>query len=640
MDKRTSKTQKIDEGKIEAMKVLRANGCSYAQIAQVCGVGKTTAKKYTTHIIPLPKHMQKNPFSKLLWKRTKQPIEARLADLPTLDETLNQRELRDKQYWIENHVEGNRFKGPTEQFGLRELWELMKTPTDFISPKGTTEWYDYYLAEQLLKPTPYGKSLSYTQICIQDFFHRHRKAMAKVFRGGGKTVLVLGDTTRLICENRENNYFIQSEIVSKSRRRVQAVRNILMTNKPLISDYGYLPRDIKYKGIRDTWKLGEFTVKRETVQVDPTLMALSWTDAEMLGGHYAGGFFDDPWSTKLERMGEKKKEEWFEWYDTTFQGCMEDSSFEWFIYTPKGIEDIYKTLERTGQYHTYTQPAILTYPSKYHYEDAIDGLGQKYKKAVIETQDWHISDDCHGRFSIELFLQKKAAMIRGMASFEQEFQLNPVPMSGRAFKWSDLRWINSIAEFYNLIGDEKKRAKHLKIQGGMDLSFGKSDRSAFTALCIIGYLHPNAYLLQTWLGRNLGIAGKAKFINDAKKMFPKLNIIHMEADLTQTENVDEIQKLCPDVKIKEILSRQEQAKITKADYPTSWTKKQIRIHSQMENPVEANRLFINKNMNHFDEFEMEFKFFPRSPFIDLLDALAMVLSKMTRVRALLYGLSG
>jgi len=640
MSNRTWSTQKISENKIEAMKVLRANGCSYAQIAQVCGVGKTTAEKYVKHIVQLPKHMQKNPFSKLLYKRSKQPIEVKLAALPSLDETLTQRELRDKQYWLENHVEGNRFEGPLDQFSLQELWEMMKVPTDYVSKLGSTAWYDYYLAEQLLKPTPFGKSLSNTQICIQDFLDRHRKAMAQVFRSGGKTVLVLGGLTRLISEHKENNYFVQSEIVSKSRRRVQAVRNILMTNKPLIGDYGYLPRDIKYKGIRDTWKLGEFTVKRETVQTDPTLMALSWTDAEMLGGHFAGGFFDDPWSTKLEQQGEKKKEQWFEWYDTTFQGCMEDSSFEWFICTPKGIEDIYKTLERTGQYHVYKQPAILKYPSKYHYEDAIDASGKKYKKAIVETQDWHISDDCHGRFSIESFLQKKASMVRGMASFEQEYQLNPVPKGGRAFKWADLRWFNSIAEFYNLIEDEKKRAKLVKIQGGMDLSFGKSQRSAFTALCVVGYLHPNAYLLQTFLGRGLGINGKAKLIKRAVKMFPKLNIIHMEADVSQSENVDDIKKLCPEVKIKEVLSRQEQAKITKSDYPTTWSKKQIRIHSQLENIFEANRFFVNKNMNHFDEFEMEYKFFPGSPFIDLLDALGMVISRLTRVRALLYGLSG
>lgn len=632
---RSNKNAPLSQKQIDAIITLRLNGCYYSQIAEILGIGKTTAQKYGKDVIPLPRHRQKNPFRNVKEQRSKVNIDVMMNKLPANMDEVTQRELRDKEYWRSNHVEGERYLGPIEMFSLNELKEMMEVPTGYISELCHSEWYDYYLSKQLLR----GGTLSPGQIVVQDFIYNHSRAMAQMHREFGKTVLCIGGLAEKICHFPENNFFVQSEILSKSKRRVSAVRGILMTNPQLIADYGYLPRDKKYKGIKDTWKRGEFTVKRETIQTDPTLMALSWTDSEMLGGHFMGGIFDDPWSGKLERRGEKAREAWFEWHDTTFIGCLEDGAFVWFICTRKGIEDIYIILERTGQYKVLKIPAIYQYPSKYHFEDALNKHGMVYKKAIVETDDWFIADDSNGRFSIEYFLEKENSMVRGAASFAQEFQLEPVPKGGIALKWKSLNFISSPHDFFNLIQDEKHRSRKLKVEGAMDLAFGKSQRAAFTALCIIGYLYPNIYLLQSYLRRNAGISGKSDMINRAKEEFPMMNTVHVESDLQQTENVSEIQARVG-VKLNPVQSRQEQAKITKGDYPESWTPKQCRIYEQLDDPWHGGNIWVNKNMRHYDEFEREARFFPKSPFIDLLDAFGIGISRFARKRAYVFGYSG
>ena len=121
-----------------------------------------------------------------------------------------------------------------------------------------------------------------------------------------------------------------------------AVRSHLQSNKRLIADYGYLPHDKKYRNTTALWKAGEFVIKRDTIQTDPSLKALSWKDAKMLGGHFKGVLFDDPWSIKLEENRDANKEKWFRWYDSTLIGSMEEDSWQHIVCTRKGLYDIYR----------------------------------------------------------------------------------------------------------------------------------------------------------------------------------------------------------------------------------------------------------------------------------------------------------
>lgn len=613
------------------MQKLWANGVTTDPLCKVFSVARGTVNKYCKGIIRLPSKLQKNPFKDFQKGCSVEEVVENLEDINT---QVTQRELIDIKYWEQNHTPGKRWEGPISNIEIRKLAEIMETPTCYHSPLTLSDWYNHYVGKSLLKYPPH--TLSETQLWINDFLVKHKRALVLVFRGGGKTVYVVGKLIREICEDREGNYFVQSKVIGISRKRVQAVRAELMTNKLLISDYGYLPHRREYAGHRATWSKTEFSVKRETTQVDPTLIALSWKQGETLGSHFKGGIFDDPWSRKLQKQAPKSIEDWFDWYDSTFVPCMEMAEFEHFICTYKALDDIYHELEDVGMHHIYKQPAIIKYPSEYHY------IKDEFNKIVgvkVDSDDWEISDDCHGRFSIEKFLMLKEQMKHSQTiSFEAEYQLNPLPPKGIAFKWDDLRFFNNIQDFYDLLTDNKRRDKYMKIIGCMDLAFGKKIRSDYTALVILGFVKPNYYLLQIYLNRGGNLAKKAKMINSAKTQFPRMNVVYIEADLQQTAAVDELCSLIQSVAVKPVLSRQEE-KALKPSSTEEFSSKDLRIMTQFENPLELNQLWINKHCNHFDEFEREFRYFPRSLHKDVLDAIGNGLSRLKQTRAILYGVS-
>lgn len=635
-----SKRTKVSRTEIETFRKLWMNGLSVTEINELYPMySRGTIHRYVKGVIRLPARLQKNPFE--IFGRSGDSVKTAERVL-SIEEAATQKELADIEYWKENHVEGKRWEGPLDNLHISELQEIMKVPTGYHSPMGRIEWYNHYLADSMLGK---GNVLSETQHRISHFLDKHDKALIEVFRGAGKTVFVIGGLVYHIVENRDGNFFVQSETIGMSRKRVQAVRTHLMANKQLIADYGFLPHYKDKSGLKQTWKSGEFVVKRDTVQVDPTLIALSWKQAETLGSHFTGGIFDDPWSLKLQRAAPVSVENWLEWYDTTFVPTMDHSEFEHFLCTRKGLEDIYKALEDRGLHAVYKQPAFLQVPTDYHLTRDDSGV---IVGVEIPNQDYEISDDCNGRFSAEKFLLIREQMKSQIdTSFEQEYQLNPLPPAGIAFNWDDLRFFNGMHEFLDKVGISGKSfsdpnvaaMRYIKIIGCMDLAFGKSERADYTALVVLGYLHPNVYLLQIFLDRGGNLAKKASMISMAKRQFPKLSEVYVEADLQQTATVDELKGLVTDVAVLPILSRQQETPLR--PYKTDeFSPKDIRIMNQLESLLASKSLYINKQMSHFDEFEREFRYFPRSAHKDVLDALGNGISKFKHNKAILYGFSG
>lgn len=629
--------RKVTQTHVEQMQKLFANGVTIRQLASIFPYSVGTIHNYTKDVIRLPLELQENPFKRFKKGRSVFDSIETLKDKQT---AITQKELADDVYWKENHIPGQRYGGPLDRVALSELQEIMAEPTGYHSPLARADWYNYYLADQMLGV---GNVLSQTQIRISQFLKAHPKGMIQVFRGAGKTVFVVGGLVYEIVEFRDGNYFVQSETIGMSRKRVQSVRTVLMSNKPLIADYGFLPHYRTHEGVKQTWKAGEFVVKRDIVQIDPTLIALSWKQAETLGSHFRGGIFDDPWSLKLQRAAPVSVEHWLEWYDTTFIPTMDSAEFEYFLCTRKGLDDIYSNLEERGMHHLYKQPAILQFPSKYRLIRDEQGV---IVGVEVLSDDWEISDDCNGRFSIEKFLLIREAMKSQVdTSFEQEYQLNPLPPAGLAFDWKQLQWFNGEQEFYNLItadnedSTEKMRNRYMQIIGSMDLAFGKSKRADFTALCVIGYIKPNFYLLQIYLDRGGDLAKKAQMIRLAKQQFPRLKAVYVEADLQQSATVNELKGLVTEVPVLPVLSRQQETPLRQ--YKTDeFSSKDIRIMNQLDIPLAAHNIWINKRANHLDEFEREYRYFPRSAHKDVLDAFGNGISKFSTTKAVLYGYSG
>jgi len=628
------KTEKLADELIHSIKTLRMNGMSYREISKNLGVGYGSVQKYAKNVAFLPKSMQKNPFALInpdnIAKIKENIFKGRILDPKDFKDVTN------KDYWLEQHIPGKRYEGPLHILSITELQELMEEPTDYHSKLSLRDWCKYYLQgpHNFLKHKPHiwGEG----QFEIFDLWEEHRKIMMKFHRDYGKTMAFDAIFTHEICENREGNYAIVSQTDREARRRVKHVGDMFLKNPKIISDYGFLPHQKIYQGTRQSWTKSEITVKREISQTDPTLMCLSSESKSSTGPHYDGIGFDDVWSRILDRNPDNK-EKWLEWFDGELEGTLENS-WELWIYTRKSPIDLYQYFEDKQYYVVIEKPAIIKYPSKYNYVYK-DVMGQKIFDYVdVQSKDWIISDP--SRFTIEYFLEKKLKM--NPAEWESEFQLNPMARTGKYWKWKDLRWLDSYNEFLDMV-KSKGASRKSKVIGSMDMALGTSARADYTALCIIGFFEEKYYFLELFLKRGANETDMVNMIAEAKRMFPMLEEIYIEADFQQSTYVNNIKKRASFVHILPVLARQEQKMLEKATAErksVNLTGKPLRIWATLEAKIEANVLYINRFMRNFEEFKSEFRTFPKCEHYDVLDALSSGMQKMEKKGALIFALSG
>jgi phage terminase large subunit-like protein len=619
-------TKKISDKQITAIKKLRSHGVPFNKIAEACGVGYGTARKYSEKVTFLPKSMRRNPFELLSPDTNPQEYEKRVINPDDF------KDLASREYWIENYERGTRLTAPLDIFSLTELQELMEEPTDYISELSMADWAIKYLEgpKNFLKYAPYKWSKG--QLEMFDLWEEHRKIMIETHRDYGKTMVVDAILTREICHHRENNYAICSETDKKARARVKHIGDVLLKNKNIIATYGFLPHMKVFQGTRQTWTKNEITVKREISQTDPTLMCFSSVSKGATGAHFNGIVFDDVWSRILDRNPENK-DKWLEWFDGELEGCLEDA-WECWVLTRKGVTDLYQTMEDREYYVIYRRPAIVKFPTLYHYTyKEVEGK-KVFDKVVVESNDWKLSDPT--RFSIEFLLEKKMKM--NPAEWESEYQLNPTARTGKYWDWKNLRFIDNYTDFLRMTSEKGSR-RRMKIIGAMDMAFGTSSRADYTALVIVGYYEEKYYFLELFLKRGANENDTVRMLGEAKRIFIDMETVYIEADIQQSARVEQLKKKASFMHILPILSRQEQGMLDKANIErktVNLTGKPLRIWSQLEAKIEDYKLYINKNMRNFKEFRDEFITFPRCEHFDVLDALGMGISKMTSKGALIY----
>jgi len=623
-------TKKLTEKQIEGIQQLRAHGCTYRQISEYLNIGYGSAQKYAKNVTFLPKSMRMNPFELLSPKENPKQYEKRVKNPE------NYKYVKTKEYWIEEHKPGTRYMGPLNLFNITEFQELMEEPTNYHSPLSMREWAIKYLEgpNNFLKHPPYKWGEG--QLEIFDLFEEHRKLMLEYHRGFGKTMAADAILVREICEHRENNYAICSETDIKARARVKHVGDMFLKNKLIIADYGFLPHQKVYKGTRQAWTKREITIKREISQTDPTLMCFSSQSKGATGAHFDGIVYDDVWSRILDRNSENK-EKWLEWFDGELEGCLDDA-WELWLLTRKGLTDLYQTMEDREYYVLLKTPAFIKYPTKYHYEYKMVKGEKIFDRVVVESDDYIISDPT--RFTPEFLLEKKMKM--NAAEWESEFQLNPTARTGKYWKWSDMRFITGYTEF-ELMTKEKGASRASKMIGCMDLAFGTSARADYTALVIIGFFEQKFYFLELFLKRGANENEMVRMLSEAKKTFPKLETVYVEADFQQSDRAESLKKKASFLHILPILSRQQQAlleKDNKERRTVNLTGKPLRIWSQLEAIIEDHTLWVNKTMRNFKEFKDEFITFPKCEHFDVLDALGNGISKMVKKGALIYALHG
>ena len=617
------------------MKILRANGMTIDDIAELTGFAVGTIHTYVKDVAILPNSRQRNPLDRLSIEQSKKVADARL---PTSENVRIAEEIGDIDYYIEQHEEGKRFEGPLHLINLRQLQDIMQEPTDYHSPLSIQEWLKYYLEGRegmLLKHKPH--TWTPLQMEMVQAWSDNKRNMFETFRDAGKTMVGIGIGGREICENRDNNYAIASETKYKARQRVKNIGDLLLTNKKIIADYGFLPHIKRFKGHTQEWSKESITVKRSFKQTDPTLMCFSTESSEATGAHFAGIIFDDIWSRKLEKNSRENKRKWFDWYDGELEGCLEDA-WELFLLTRKGVNDLYRDLEERDIYAVFKKPAIIKFPSKYDvlYKDVggrriFDGFDNISNDYVLSSPE---------RFSINFLLEKYFKMPE--PKWRAEYQLDPIAEKGQFFKWDDLRTFKGYNGFFNQI-EKAKREKYMRVIGFMDLAFGKSDRADFTALVILGYYNRQYYVLDTYIKRGANENDMLEMIREAHHDFPKyLRMVYIEDDLQQISMVERLKKMCTFMSIQGFSSRQEMQKLKREDSGKheNLEGKQLRILSQLEGLLINHKLLINENMKNMKEFKDEIITFPDCRHFDIIDALGNAVSIMEDRSVLIKVISG
>lgn len=628
--------KKVTPDMIEKLKIMRANGMILTDIAELTGLSVGTVSNYTKEVGILPKSRQRNPFEPISKEMSKKIVKSRL---PTAENRRIAEEIEDIEYFIENHEKGTRFEGPLDKIDLEKLQDIMDTPTGYKSPLSIREWVDYYLGgveNKFLKEPPH--EWTELQLEIFDLWEKHKRLMVETFRKAGKTMDADAIIIYCVCENPDNNYAIVSETKSKAVKRVKHVGDMLLTNKRIIADYGFLPHISKFRGTRQSWKKEEITVKRKFHQTDPTVIAFSSATAEATGGHYDGIVYDDVWSRNLEINGAENKMKWFDWYDGEMEGCIDDNTWELFLLTRKGVNDLYRDLEDRQLYVVFRRPAVIKFPSKYEYIFEEIGGKKVLQDVKIYTKDWEISEP--ERFSIEYFLEKKFKMPE--SKWRSEYQLDPVAEKGVYFNWDDLRFIKTYDDYRKLV-EQKHWGKYFRVIGFMDLAFGKSSRADYTALVIVGFYDHSYYLLEALIKRGATDTDLVEMLQEAYRLFPQLlRIIYIEDDLQQISTVERIKKKVPQINIQGFSSRDEMNKIKRQDSAkrTRLDGKLLRIDSQLGGIIESKKLIINENMRNFKEFKDEYKTFPDCKHYDIIDALGNAVSILTQKSAFIKIISG
>jgi len=525
----------------------------------------------------------------------------------------------------------------------------VKHPVFGTKPPTDEEWIEYYLGGTLL-PTrvpdvdpitgvprrdhngrviekEIEPKLYKSQSVIVRFLGSHPRAKLEIFRGAGKTVVVIGLILRAICDNPEERICFQSEVEEKTVQRIKTIRRELMENQRIIKDYGYLPADedsarTRVYGKRARGKMTEavIEIKRKFTGIEPTVMGISWQSSGGLGYHFTGVILDDPWSRK-NQGSEKDYQRFWSWMDE-FTGSCEQAKFVWVLCTKKGANDVYAEMDARKMFSTLRQPLVIKFPPEDKIEFVEDDAGGIAGIVIRdkEPEEHYVFDTCMGKYTIENVLLMRRMM--SPRAFKMEYQLEATPEDGSMFKWADARWIDpSSPDPYARVPFEK--AHRMKVVFVYDPALGESERASLNVLLAMGKFQARYYVLRSWVG-HWNRRERVKVFREAMEMYPAAPF-YIEEAFAQARI---IRTLLEDGGLSTIRLRSVSPKIKSVQYNAffrgdKYAAKKGRIADALENPWYNNRIYLAKDLDELRELEAEIKSFPNRDRLDFMDALAM-----------------
>jgi len=526
---------------------------------------------------------------------------------------------------------------------VRSRKKFKPAPTGYHSPLSIYKWLPYYLpnhfrGDKAIKQAFSSlkkKSVFKTILASQQTPRSHKnqppkkrprlyfgqKRMLKwmmsnpwaafeVFRSAGKTQLAIGLMVYLICENPNLRLFYLSEEQRKTIRRVRLVRSLL-ASEMIVNDYGYLIDD----GVHGKSTESMFQCYRSIDAIEPTLMAITWRDAQALGYHFDGGILDDPWSQKLQNeFGAKKK--WLEWWGE-FRFCLEDAKFCWMLRTRKALHDLYEELDKKRLFAVYRQKLIIKAPSKVTFIENSRGVIEDVKF----SNDYMIFDDCFGKYSMKnlLLLQKEDPYY-----FEREIQNNPYMIEGDVFKWKNARFYDAKSTDIIIKGFRDQVRTHgggVTIIKMMDMSFGESEQSDFNVLLVLAKYKNRYFLMDAWVGR-WNFDKRLKIIEKAEEKYPGVPL-YIEEDFWQLAIIKDIRSKLPHLTIRGFQSKGKGQDFKSMYEGEKKAAKKGKIHDALAVPWNDRRVYIRKDITGLQMLQEQLSQFPNCTYFDYLDTLAM-----------------
>ena len=503
--------------------------------------------------------------------------------------------------------------------------------------KDDIAWIEFFLGNTLLKPknqedikklqreNKLGKTFP-IQKEMSTFLDDNPWAKFEVWRGAGKTVVVMGKLLRKICDNPNECFFFQSETDDKTIQRIGVIKKELQTNQRIISFYGYLPSDAASTGKKDDqmlgrrhpgkWQAGVITLKRDITAIEPTLMGISWNTGRGVGYHYTGGVLDDPWSGHNQAR-EKDFDKFWRWWGE-FYGSLEYARFCWVLCTKKDEQDIYQKMDDDELFAQFRRKLVLEFPQNYEF---IKKNGAVVDVTIINKNPkiQYVYDNCFEKYTIE-----KALIIRnriGEQMFEREYQNNPQQLEGKLFNWNNIQLCyKDSADRYARFPLNPEQSRRMNGLIFYDPAFGVTSEASLNALVAMASYENRIYILRIWAGHWVKDE-RIRAFNHAKRMFPNypfycedvMHQINMIRDLTDSTGIH-LRAFSPKekgIRYKQLFNGQ------------SNPAKKAKIYDSLEPIIEDRRLYLMKSTPYFDEFEREIKNFPDGNKMDVIDATSM-----------------
>jgi len=336
--------------------------------------------------------------------------------------------------------------------------------------------------KQLLKYSPayfiqkvYGYRVDGCHQEILDHLINEKFGLTLVARGHGKSRIMGGYLTWLVCNNPNLRTILVSDTYTKSVLFLRAIKQTIESSPVIKEFYGDL------KG--DTWSDNSITIKgRDQIFVEPSILACGSGSGQIVGMHADKIFIDDLVSFDSSRS-ELQRTRDRDWFKTNLIPVLMSSGSIGIVGT---------------RYH----------PNDF-YQMVIDDL--KYKPLILKALNENNEPLCPWLIPYEDKLNNNQEIIQkglktikeeiGSLIFEMQYQ-NSIDLANQdhIIQYDYIQYYNSVEYIDNqlYINNNGKQIKIKKIISAVDPAISIKDQADFTAITVIGKGEDgNLYCLDT-----------------------------------------------------------------------------------------------------------------------------------------------